>query len=76
MIIQFIDTGKGLSPEAIKQIFTTEQIISTPGTSNEKGTGLGLKLCKEFIEENHGRIWVSSEEQKGSTFSFSLPLAP
>jgi signal transduction histidine kinase len=75
MIIQFIDTGKGLSPEAIKQIFTTEQIISTPGTANEKGTGLGLKLCKEFIEENHGRIWVTSEEQKGSTFSFSLPLA-
>ena len=74
-IIQFIDQGKGMNAETVANIFSAQQIISTPGTSNEKGTGLGLKLCKEFVEANNGNIWITSEENKGSTFSFSLPLA-
>jgi two-component system sensor histidine kinase/response regulator len=45
------------------------------GTSNEKGTGLGLKLCKEFIEKNNGELWVESVEQKGTSFYISLPEA-
>ena len=46
---------------------------STPGTENERGTGLGLILCKDFIEKHKGKIWVESEIHKGSTFYFGLP---
>ncbi|MDP2113482.1 MAG: ATP-binding protein, partial [Bacteroidota bacterium] len=46
---------------------------STMGTQNEKGTGLGLLLCKEFIEKHNGRIWIESEEGQGSKFHFSVP---
>ncbi len=75
IIIQVADQGVGM-PEALSStIFSNTNIISHTGTANEKGTALGLKLCKEFAEENNGRIWVESEEKKGSTFSISLPAA-
>jgi signal transduction histidine kinase len=69
------DNGHGMSPEIVKSLFKTIQHFSTPGTDGEKGTGFGLLLCKEFVEKNGGTISVSSELLKGSTFSFTLPLA-
>ncbi len=69
------DTGTGMSSLQLKKLFTNEEVKSIHGTNKEKGTGLGLKLCKEFIHKNRGDIWVSSEPEIGSTFSFSIPLA-
>lgn len=67
------DNGVGISQEIIKKLFKIEKGITTKGTNNEKGTGLGLILCKEFVQKNKGKIWVESEEGKGSRFYFTLP---
>ncbi|MBX2912208.1 MAG: tetratricopeptide repeat-containing sensor histidine kinase [Cyclobacteriaceae bacterium] len=66
------DNGVGISPEIQKILFEKTSGYSTRGTANEKGTGLGLILCKEFVERNGGRIWLESEEGKGSTFYFTV----
>ncbi|WP_114782866.1 sensor histidine kinase [Botryobacter ruber] len=68
------DNGKGISEENLSRLFTDER-FTTIGTSSEKGTGLGLMLCKEFIESMNGRIGVESEEGQGSTFYFTLQKA-
>ncbi|NCA77737.1 MAG: cyclic nucleotide-binding domain-containing protein [Alphaproteobacteria bacterium] len=68
------DTGLGMTPTAIESLFKLEKTFSTAGTANEKGTGLGLILCKEFIEKNGGKISVESEYGQGSTFSFTVPF--
>jgi signal transduction histidine kinase len=67
------DTGVGISASAIEQLFTKNINPTTLGTANEKGTGLGLLLCKEFIEQNKGTISVSSSEGNGSIFQITLP---
>lgn len=67
------DEGVGIAPENIDRIFNTSEHFSTFGTNGEKGSGLGLLLCKELIERNHGEIGVESEPGKGSNFYFSLP---
>jgi signal transduction histidine kinase len=67
------DTGVGIAPETVKQLFQLGKRVSTPGTANEKGTGLGLILCKEFIEKNGGSMGVETEEGVGSRFYFTLP---
>ena len=68
------DTGVGM-PEAVRQkLFRIDVKHSTVGTNKEKGTGLGLVLCKEFVELNHGQISVESTEGVGSTFRFTIPL--
>jgi signal transduction histidine kinase len=67
------DTGVGIPKNSIEKIFRIEQSYSTLGTNNEEGTGLGLILCREFVEKHGGKIRVESEEGKGTTFSFSLP---
>ena len=73
-IIQVIDTGIGISPEQLEELFATKKMKSTPGTENEPGTGFGLILTKEFVEMNKGKIYVNSIEGKGTTFQFDLPL--
>lgn len=74
VIISIRDYGVGLPKAKLESIFNPKEMISTPGTSKERGTGLGLVLCKNFVELNHGSIWVDSVENEGSTFSFSLPI--
>ena len=69
------DTGKGMKPELVIKLFKIQEKLSTVGTAGEKGTGLGLILCKEFVEQNGGKIWVSSKWQEGSTFFFTLQKA-
>lgn len=71
--IHIADTGVGISPQVIEHLFQVGEDISTPGTNNEKGTGLGLILCKEFIERNGGSITVKSVVNKGSEFIIVLP---
>ncbi len=70
--IMVCDTGVGIKEENIGKLFGLEN-FSTRGTKSEKGTGLGLLLCKEFVEKNGGTIWVESKWEKGSTFSFTIP---
>lgn len=74
LTISVIDNGVGIPEEQIDKLFIIDKVNSTLGTHQEKETGLGLILCKEFIEQNNGKIWVESSDKAGSTFSFSLPL--
>jgi signal transduction histidine kinase/Flp pilus assembly protein TadD len=67
------DTGLGIQEEQLQTLFTP-YTQSTYGTNNEKGAGLGLLLCKDFVERNGGKIWVESEAGKGSAFFFTLPV--
>jgi signal transduction histidine kinase len=68
------DNGIGIRKEDKEKLFRIDVNFSTNGTDNETGTGLGLILCREFVEKNGGKIWVESEEGKGSKFKFTLPL--
>ncbi len=67
------DNGVGISKENLKKLFKIDKPISTPGVQNEKGTGLGLIICKEFIGQNSGKLYVENNQDKGTTFSFDLP---
>ncbi len=72
--IKIEDNGIGMAEEFTHQIFSeTSELISTYGTANEKGTGLGLTLCKEMVAKNKGKIWVESAVAMGTTFYFTLP---
>jgi len=72
VIIAISDNGVGIKKEIIEKLFRIDENHSMPGTLKEKGTGLGLILCKEFIEKHGGEIWVESEVGRGSTFYFSV----
>jgi len=67
------DSGVGILSENIEKLFRIDKQYSMKGTSGESGTGLGLLLCKEFIEKCNGKIWVESQVQKGSIFKFMIP---
>ena len=69
------DNGIGISPQVKEILFKKTTGYSSRGTADEKGTGLGLILCKEFVEKNGGKIWLESEVGKGTTFYFTLPKA-
>ena len=74
VIISVNDTGIGISRENIEKLFKLDTKYTMKGTENEQGTGLGLKLSKEFVEKEGGKIWVESSLNKGSVFSFSIPM--
>jgi len=74
IIFSVRDTGVGIPLNSIGKLFQIDQSYSTTGTNKEKGTGLGLILCKEFVEKQGGKIWGESEERIGSTFYFTLPF--
>lgn len=67
------DNGIGIKKEVIQKLFRIEESFSTEGTDGEKGTGMGLLLCKDFIDRHRGRIWAESEEGEGCRFIFTLP---
>lgn len=71
--ISVTDNGVGIKPENIEKLFKIEANFSTRGTASEKGTGLGLLLCKEFVEKHGGKIQVESQQDVGSTFKFTIP---
>jgi hypothetical protein len=71
--VSVIDTGVGIKEEDIDKLFKIEEDHSTPGTAQEKGSGLGLIICQEMVQENNGRIWVESELGKGTTVKFTIP---
>jgi len=73
-IIHVQDNGIGMNPDTVSKLFKIDQAVQRNGTAGEKGTGLGLILCKEFVNKNGGDIWVESTKGKGSRFSFSLPV--
>lgn len=68
------DTGIGITKDDIKKLFRIESNVSKRGTQNEQGTGLGLLICKEFVEKHDGRIWIESEPRQGSNFMFTLKI--
>jgi len=68
------DNGIGMEPDDLLKLFDISQIHTTTGTAEEKGTGLGLLLCKEFVEKHGGKIWAESEYGKGSDFKFTIPV--
>lgn len=71
--IRISDEGIGMQPEIQEKLFTASEVVSTPGTTGESGSGLGLVICKEFLERNHGSIRVESEPGNGATFIVSIP---
>jgi signal transduction histidine kinase len=68
------DFGTGMKTETMEKLFKIESTNPSTGTANETGTGLGLLICKEFVEKNSGEIWVESEKGIGSSFHFSIPV--
>lgn len=72
IIVSVSDNGIGISHERLEKIFRIDENNSTPGTNKEKGTGLGLILCKEFIEKHGGKIWVECEQGMGTVFYFTV----
>jgi len=72
--ISVTDTGVGMPREDVNRLFKANEKVSSPGTENEPSTGLGLLLCSEFVEKNRGTIRVESVVDRGTVFSFTLPL--
>ncbi len=69
------DRGQGISEEHQQGLLDDGLHFISYGTQKEKGSGLGLQLCKDFVKMNHGKLWFESKEGEGSTFYFSMPLS-
>ncbi len=74
VMVSVVDSGVGISEDDFDTLFRMENTRPKPGTQQEKGTGLGLLLCKEFVEVHGGQIWAESTEGAGSVFYFTIPL--
>lgn len=72
-VISIKDSGIGISNDVRNKLFRIDEAVTSPGTDEESGTGLGLVLCREFVERNKGKIWVESVLGEGSEFKFTLP---
>lgn len=72
--VSVADNGIGMSKQIQDKLFKISEKVTSHGTENETGTGIGLILCKEFVEKHGGSIWVESEKNKGATFTFTIPL--
>ena len=72
--ITVADNGVGMDENVKANLFKSDLNESKPGTANEKGTGLGLIICKDFVERNHGKIWIENNREKGTAFKFTLPI--
>lgn len=75
ILLKIMDTGVGMEQEKVKQIFMPKTNLSTLGTNNEKGTGLGMLICKDLVGKNNGNIYVTSVVGEGTTFFVELPKA-
>jgi two-component system, sensor histidine kinase and response regulator len=73
VMISVSDSGIGIPPENLAKLFNISEVLTTKGTAGETGTGLGILLCKEFVEKHQGKIWVESDVGKGSDIKFTLP---
>jgi len=74
IIVSIIDTGLGIAQEDLSKVFEKFKQVGDTLTDKPKGTGLGLPICRQIVEQHNGHIWVESEIGKGSTFSFAIPL--
>jgi signal transduction histidine kinase len=74
IFVSVTDSGVGIAKDDMEKLFKIDSNFKTRGTNNERGTGLGLVICKEFIDYHGGQIWVESKEGVGSVFQFSIPL--
>jgi signal transduction histidine kinase len=72
--ISIVDTGIGMNNEMLVKLFQLDEQTSRKGTDGEPSTGLGLIICKDFIEKHGGKIWVESKEDEGSAFYFTIPV--
>jgi signal transduction histidine kinase len=72
VILYVTDTGVGIQPEDQSKIFSEENYFTTNGVRGERGNGLGLKLCRNFVEKSGGKIWLESKPGKGSTFFIEI----
>jgi signal transduction histidine kinase len=73
--VSIVDEGVGIPPENMDKLFRIDEKFKSTGTAGEKGTGLGLIICREFVEKNGGEIKVESQPGQGTTFSFTIPMA-
>lgn len=74
LIVSVCDHGVGIEEANLQKLFKLEESYTTVGTQNERGTGIGLLICKDFIEKHDGKLWVESQINQGSTFYFDLPI--